>query len=62
MDNTKEKWDSVLTRGPPAWVLCFGINVYKNRTVLDNFETDAEVITERVRDLSDSVEVTRIVL
>jgi hypothetical protein len=36
-----------------VWVLCFGINVYKNHTNLDNCENDAEAIAERVRALSD---------
>ena len=49
----EEKWDNVLTRGPPVRALCLGINVYKNHPILDNCENDAEAIAERVRALSD---------
>ncbi len=53
MNKLEEKWDNVLTRGPPVRALCFGINAYKNHTNLDNCENDAEALAERVRALSD---------
>ena len=53
MYRLEEKWDNVLTRGPPVRALCFGINAYENHTILDNCENDADAIAERVRALSD---------
>ena len=49
----EEKWDNVLTRGPPVRALCFGINAYENHSILDNCENVADAIAERVRALSD---------
>jgi hypothetical protein len=53
MYKLEEKWDNVLTRGPPVRTLCFGINAYENHTILDNCENDTEAIAERVQALSD---------
>ena len=53
MYKPEEKWDNVLTKGPPVRALFFGINAYENHPILDNCENDADAIAERVRALSD---------